>query len=449
MFCDGTDHYVRNCQVAEEYIRQNKLTRDQSGRLVFPDGQYPSRNLPGRNLKERVDSYWSGRRDQSAAGSNYFGAVETNFLEGISEGIFSIDVTPGPKSSSDSSDLDDEIQLAQARLQSLMEAQAFALQKGKKERFDGVEVPPRPKRSYTPPPANGNAQRHSSRDKSSTPFTREPPPHQNAKPSIESSQQRPQGPMKPVFLPPKPTDDKKHHYQSPVESSVKASELADRALDTKITISTRELLAASSDVRKHVKELVTNKKVSFNVAVDDSESKDYSTLYEHLAPPSADLDVFEFESTSRIASPSLPLRVIYPTFGPGVEPECILDGGSQIIVMRRDVWEKLHVPLAAAKCRKMESANAGKTMTMGEIEDHPVKIGPITVRLQIQVVEEAPFEVLLGRPFFDVLNCVEISRSGGEHMIRVRDPKTGDPYVFTTTPRDRSTIKDEAANFRV
>ncbi|KAF9642427.1 hypothetical protein BDM02DRAFT_3063800, partial [Thelephora ganbajun] len=117
--------------------------------------------------------------------------------------------------------------------------------------------------------------------------------------------------------------------------------------------------------------------------------------------------------------------------------ECILDGGAQVVVMRKDVWECLCTPITANKSIPMESTNSGTTMTLGLVENYPVHLGPITIYLQIQVVEDAPFEVLLGRPFFNVTCCSEVSSSSGSHKIRIRDPKTGTPYVFTTHPRLR------------
>jgi hypothetical protein len=38
-----------------------------------------------------------------------------------------------------------------------------------------------------------------------------------------------------------------------------------------------------------------------------------------------------------ITEHSLPLRVVFPKFENGVCPECILDGGVQVIVMRKDI----------------------------------------------------------------------------------------------------------------
>src|SRR6201992_1362182 len=222
--------------------------------------------------------------------------------------------------------------------------------------------------------------------------------------------------------------------------------LAHRALDAKITISTCELLAASSNVRRHVKDIVTTKKVAANLLeADESDVYSYG-----VSEPDPELSSIFFNlvkyNPSSSAAASLPLRVIFPTFAPGVEPECILDGGAQIVVMRRDIWEKLQTPITVNKAMSMESANATTTMTLGVLENHPVQLGPITVYLQIQVVNEAPFEVLLGRPFFDITSCAEVSRSGGNHEIHVKDPSTGIPYVFATQPRLRKTSRDHPEN---
>jgi hypothetical protein len=244
--------------------------------------------------------------------------------------------------------------------------------------------------------------------------------------------------MRPVSFQPRQTpDEPKFRYQSAIESTVKPGEVADRALDAQITVTARELLAMSPDVRRHMKDLVTSKKVSAN-SIEIHEADTYLTGCPEPDPSSVLLDLVKYDSSSAAAQ-SLPLRVIFPTFAPGVQPECILDGGAQVVVMRRDIWERLRVPLVADRAMPMESANATTTMTLGLIEDHPVQLGPITVYLQIQVVENAPFDVLLGRPFFDVISCSEISTPGGNHEIHVKDPKTGTPYVFATEPRIRKT----------
>jgi len=491
MFCSATDHFVRNCPVAAQYLQQGKASLNEYGRIALPDGRYPSRNIPGKNMRERLDNYWASFLGQEASNT-----VSANFLEGPEECVFAFDISPpsdpyestphphDPSQGPYSADYDDSMspleqaQLIQAQIDSLREAQVLALQKGgRRQQFDGVEImkrtgpPKRDGRVPPPPPPQGpivNArgppppQTVPKPTQTSSKPTQPPAPAPNVfgRPGARAGDrpyQRPQGPMRPVAMPPKPsTDNQKFQYQSPVESDVKASDITDRALDNKVTISTRELLAVSPDVRRQFKELVSGKKVLANI-VEVDETDAYLTNCsedqpEYIESPAVYFDLIKYDDTSSAAS-SLPLRVIFPTFAPGVEPECILDGGAQVVVMRKDIWEQLRAPIVASKAIPMESANATTTKTLGLIENYPVQLGPITVYLQIQVVETAPFEVLLGRPFFDITSCSEISTPGGHHEIHVKHPSTGVPYVFATQPRPghsrREPQKSEGvANFR-
>lgn len=95
--------------------------------------------------------------------------------------------------------------------------------------------------------------------------------------------------------------------------------------------------------------------------------------------------------------------------------------------------------MTASKSLTMETASASTSATLGFVDDLPVTLGPVTIRLQVQVVDDAPLEVLLGRPFFDRMNCTETSRLGGEYEICIRDPKTGVRYAFATSLRLRKT----------
>lgn len=472
MFCSGQDHFVRECPVAAKYLVQGKVIKNDYGKLSLPDGRYPGRNIPGKNLSERVDNYYrmNGIQDERGTSSaNFVEEPTTDYFETSDECVFSVDIEPTSNFARphpwSETELDpyEQIELMQEKIDALRE-EAYAVQKpGKKVQFDGVEImrrtgPPRKDGKVSPPPmrihpnvfAREPVSLPPAQDdfqpapKQTTPST----PNVTGKPGARAgdrSYQRPQGPMRPVDFPAKPNvDDARYRYQAAIEGSVKHTDLADRALDAKITISTRELLAASPDVRRHVKDIVTSRKVAAN-AVELDEADAYLTGCPSYNAPAVFLDLIKYDSFSSAAT-SLPLRVVFPDFGNGVHPECILDGGAQIIVMRKDVWERLRAPVNRSRATPMESANAKTTMTFGLIENHPVQLGPVRVYLQIQVVEEAPFEVLLGRPFFDITSCSEVSATGGKHVIEIKDPKTGTPYVFATEPRLSKTARLEQAS---
>jgi hypothetical protein len=452
IFCSGQGHFMRNCPSAEQYLQQGKIIRNSLGKLSLPDGSYPARNVPGKNMRERVDNWYAAQGIHQESSQE---PVSTNYLEGPEDRVFAIDINPHPDQSPtpDPSDPFDHVQVLQAQIESLQDAQVLALQ-GKKPQFDGVEIMRRvgpPRREPPPPPP--------SREKPTQPTPTptkptQPAPNVSGKPGARPGA-RPQGPMRPVTFPTKPAaEEPKYRYQAPIEADVKTSSLADRALDAQITISARELLAASPEVRRHMKESVTNKKVSANLVETDPLDNFLTECFDSEPDPddlptAAYVDLVKYESSPSAAAASLPLRVVYPSFGNGIEPECILDGGAQMVVMRKDIWEQLRAPVAANKAIPMESANASTSMTLGLVENHPVQFGPITFYLQIQVVERAPFEVLLGRPFFDVASCEETSRSGGAHQIRLRDPKDGAPYVFPTYARPLKAHRENSspANF--
>jgi hypothetical protein len=207
-------------------------------------------------------------------------------------------------------------------------------------------------------------------------------------------------------------------------------------------------MAVSADIRKGVKDANTGRKVATNL-FEAQEDIYLEALFDEMRHESASLDFSKYESAA--AAHSLPLRVLHLSFGPGIEAECILDGGSQVIVMRRDVWQQLNIPFSPAKALTMESANAESNTTLGLVENVPVQIGPVTVLLQIQIVDRAPFEVLLGRPFFDVTNCTEFSTSGGHHEVQIKDPKTNEPFVFATLPLPRKNpvaLEEQPENFQ-
>ena len=519
MFCSSLNHYVRNCPVAADYIQQGKITRNNAGKLCLPDGRYLPRDIPGNDMRERVDNYRNTEgaqnrdrynrdnrdrpyrdnrerplydnlerpyqenrdrfrddrdrnrenRDRSRDNRDRYrddrdrdsrDPVSAHFLETSDEYVFSMDVSshdddPRYSRTSDDEYIAEQLQIAEANIASRRESRALALQ-GQKTRFDGIELtrkhgpPPNPPRRNPAPPTQstqhprgtraGDQPRNQSRD----------PPRDNNRDKPPHVVQRTQGPMKPVTMVPKPpAEDHKFRYQSAIENSVKTTDIVDRFMNSTFTLSARELLGISPDARRQVKDMVVSKKVSANFFEDDGTDSYLSSLFEQSAPLS-DLDLEKYEY-SPSAAPSLPLRVIFPVFAPGVEPECILDGGAQIVVMRKDIWEKLRAPITASKFMTIESASSGKTTSLGLVEDHPVRIGPITVFLQIQVVDSAPFEVLLGRPFFDITSCREISHQGGNHEIHLKDPKSGEDYVFPTRPRLRKppvTNQPPAVNFR-
>ena len=488
VFCSDPTHYIKECPLVQQYLVEGKINRDADFRIRLPNGHYPPNHLPGRNMSERVDSWYARENMQRERPANP--VLSTNFLESIDESVFAVNYDPQEDSrvatftSSEDISRAEQVRILKAQLASIEERGVVGAQKEKKKvRFDGVEVPPAP---YTIGQRSAPAPSPSTTTAPASPAPATPAPTILARPrpplpekaetrapsswrreekSRDRSTERPRGPMRPLvdqrrFEHSKPSNEEpRTRFQSAIESSVNVSELTDRVLDATISVTARELLAASGGVRNTVKDLVASRKVSVNLVEEDlvdsylAQCFDSNTVLD-TEQEIIQVDLFRYEPSSPFAVLSLPLRVIYPDFGNGVFPKCVLDSGAQSILMRRDIWEKIRAPLATNKATIMQSANESRDLTMGMVENLPVTIGEVKVYLQIHVVKTAPFEVLLGRPFFDVTNCSEVSRKGGHHKIHIRNPATGNPYAFPTEPRPNIRLglpqikKEDDANFQ-
>ena len=149
--------------------------------------------------------------------------MEANFLENAEECVFQFDISSSPSITPPiDENSDDDVSFIQAQIQALQE-QVFAMQKGRKQKFDGVEPPRRvgPPKQHTSQPSS-SAKNEENRSRSPPPQSSNPPPpvpNVFGRPGARAGQtpsnplpQRPQGPMKPVEIIPKPVEDPKFRY---------------------------------------------------------------------------------------------------------------------------------------------------------------------------------------------------------------------------------------------
>jgi hypothetical protein len=127
--------------------------------------------------------------------------------------------------------------------------------------------------------------------------------------------------------------------------------------------------------------------------------------------------------------------------------EAILDEGSQIIGIHHDIWEHLGLPLLKDHNILMESANATMEMTMGLLQDLPACIGDSTFYLQVQVFENAPYEMLLGQPFLTLTQVKTHHYHNGNSHITLLDPNTQETITIPTSTRICTSTKSKSPGF--
>ncbi|KDQ09756.1 hypothetical protein BOTBODRAFT_116731 [Botryobasidium botryosum FD-172 SS1] len=148
-----------------------------------------------------------------------------------------------------------------------------------------------------------------------------------------------------------------------------------------------------------------------------------------------------------IGAASLPLRSIDGVVEGRTVVECVLDQGVMIVVMRKDIWERSGLPLRHDMVLTMENANNSTNRTMGFLPRVRVSFGGMELLLRVQVVDNAPFEILLGRPFFSLTSCETKDFRTGEQHVMLTSPDTGESLRFATREkgrRRRESVEEEA-----
>jgi hypothetical protein len=146
----------------------------------------------------------------------------------------------------------------------------------------------------------------------------------------------------------------------------------------------------------------------------------------------------ETRKTVIVGGESHSLRTLYPLINGAGDVEALLDAGSQIVSMSRAIAVELEVPWDPDITVRMESANKTYENTLGLARNVPFLFGTITAYLQVHVVENAAYKVLLGRPF-DVVTESEIKNSrDGSQSVTLTDPNTGERCVMHTHERGKA-----------
>ena len=139
-----------------------------------------------------------------------------------------------------------------------------------------------------------------------------------------------------------------------------------------------------------------------------------------------------------VAKESASLRSIFPVVNGMTQEESLLDSGSQIVSMSEDAAIELGVSWNPAIQIHMQSANAQLEKSCGLAQNIPFRMGDLTVYLQVHVIKDVAYRILLGRPF-DLITESEIkNKSDGTQLLTVTCPNTQRRAVLPTFLRGRT-----------
>ena len=287
--------------------------------------------------------------------------------------------------------------------------QADKRDKGKRVRFNGIQLPPH-KTGCPDPWAASVAEEVDSlaiealRSKSAVPprvpgssLPRFPTP------SLSSTDTTPT--RAESFIPSSSvTPSGQFKYSFPLEDETTPKRLLDRVLVTTVPVLVRELIAVAPDVRKQLKDLATTKHIPIStntIQVNELAGRDPGAVDRAFRSRVHCSDDGLIVTHHSIPLQSLEAKII----GTGRTILGVLDSGSKIIVMSKQVWKDLGLPVQLDHVMTMSNANASTESTLGVVENLRLDFGTGKVCLQVQVVPRANFNLLLGRPFHCLLSA--------------------------------------------
>jgi hypothetical protein len=235
-------------------------------------------------------------------------------------------------------------------------------------------------------------------------------------------------------------------YRSGIEDEKLVKEVYERSLNSKIEISHRELLALAPEVRKLTKEAITSKRQTTggppifppapNMAGPISNfmvQMDYNIQVQNFLDTIKPINRPEWVGAKSMGH----LRTLFPLVAHKYFVESVLDPGCQIVAMSEKVWSQLEVPKDDSITVTMQSANGGMESTIGLVKNLPFNFEGLTIYLHVHVVRNAPYDILLGRPF-DMLTRSKVQNiSDDEQYITLHDPNSELSLTFATRPRGK------------
>ncbi len=135
------------------------------------------------------------------------------------------------------------------------------------------------------------------------------------------------------------------------------------------------------------------------------------------------------------AMDSAALRAVFPTVNGKLRIESILDGGSQIVSMALSIAEELGLSWDPDIQIFMQSANGQLKKSAGLARNTSFEFGDLTVYLQVHIIDQPAYHVLLGRPFDILTESLIQNRRDGSQTLTIQDPNSEKRQTIPTLAR--------------
>jgi hypothetical protein len=470
-FCGSIKHFFACCLERKRYIDVGKCkVHEEMHKLILPNGDF----IPGCGLvKDKLDQYYANCATQEVKASEGMTArlfcranSEINAIVEVGSSVFVHMIAHPDKKESDEDKTMNLMQEALAYVTTKHEQKHGV--KGKMVRFDGIEIPPsthlHPQLAskqvmvedeiilpevqassskgkglevakITPhnvPVTNNSTERTTLAPKSAAPAFLQ---------SAPSSTNNSMSPLPMPLLSAPTVQSTTYCYAFTSEDKEADKRIVKCLLDSNLDIPIQELLAVSPDVRQHFRELTMKKCIMVGVV----------SVQKLSGQPATDAWLKQYEGVclrsddGRIVMDHFaPLCCIRATTIGGCVLTCVLDQGTKVVIMPREVWKELGVPLRSDHSLNMESVNMMCDPTLGVIENVLPDFGMGPMYFQVQVTACTNFDILLGHPFFKLTSCQTFDLPNGKGDILLTDPSVPKELRIPTLPWVKCVLPKES-----
>lgn len=252
--------------------------------------------------------------------------------------------------------------------------------------------------------------------------------------------------------------------RAPVEIGIDIEKLVQDVLDSEISLPLRNFAGILNAIQKELKKQMTKARLpveeeesrftllsteeSPKIRVETLPVAAYMVMEEvedeipegHMV---ADDPVLQYLLENKEADPenlivaksSEVLRAIYTRINRVGQEECLLDNGSMIVSMAKNVAVDSGLNWDPSIRINMESASNHVEKTLGLARNVRFSVGGLDLYLQVHILENPPYRVLLGRPFESLTGCVTTTKTDGTSELVLMDPNTKLVAVVPTYQR--------------
>ncbi|KIY50701.1 hypothetical protein FISHEDRAFT_38749, partial [Fistulina hepatica ATCC 64428] len=225
-----------------------------------------------------------------------------------------------------------------------------------------------------------------------------------------------------------------YHNVTPIEDEAAVRKIYEAIMNGTTTIKTKDLLSVTPEVRHQVCEDTMTRRV--NVPITET-AKD--TTKASRKSVTDDLVVSYYQGHKGEGPPpavcsvtSSALRTVMPLVNNAEEVKGVLDGGCQIVAMSKHCASNLGIAWNPDKCINLQSVNGIEDKTLGLARNVPFCFHSMTVYLQCHIVDTPAYDILLGRPFYELTLEVTCSFVTGEESLTLKNPSNGKHLMFPT-----------------